>query len=301
MFFYDEVEVESKDRWDRPITVTEKRFNPKKLAVFLLVVFLFATVLTNVTFIPTGYTGVRTTFGQIDEDVVENGLCVTIPFVQDVQKVNNKQQEMNFEDQIWGETSERTVVYMADVTITYSINPEYSAWLYANVANYKQNALPRTLVASAMKASMVALESGKVTNRAVIEPLAVRNLQNALNTKYGGNPVITIVSVNINDMDFEASYNQAIADKQIAQMNYEKQQIANQTAVDKAAAEAEKKRIEAEAEADAILAVAEAQAAANEKLSQSINNNLIDYEKIQKWNGQLPTVSGGSAIVSIDG
>lgn len=301
MLFFDEIEYETKDSWGDTVIKKKKKFNAKKAITFFFVVFLLVTVFTNITFIPTGYTGVKTTFGQIDKDVVESGLCITIPVVQDVKKVNNKQQEIEFDDKIWGETSERTVVYMADITVTYSINPEYSAWLYANVDNYKQNALPRTLVASAMKASMVELESNKVTNRAIIEPIAARNLQEVLNTKYGGNPVITIVSVNINDMDFEESYNAAIAEKQIAQMNYEKQQIANQTAVDKAAAEAEKKRIEADAEADAILTVAEAQAAANEKLSHSISNSLIDYEKIQKWNGQLPTVSGSSAIVSIDG
>ena len=43
-----------------------------------------------------------------------------------------------------------------------------------------------------------------------------------------------------------------------------------------------------------------AQAEANRKLAESLSDTLIDYQKIQKWDGKLPTVSGGNALVSID-
>ena len=45
---------------------------------------------------------------------------------------------------------------------------------------------------------------------------------------------------------------------------------------------------------------AEAQAEANRKLAESLSDTLIEYQKIQKWDGKLPTVSGGNALVSID-
>jgi len=45
---------------------------------------------------------------------------------------------------------------------------------------------------------------------------------------------------------------------------------------------------------------ADAQAEANRKLAESLSDTLIDYQKIQKWDGKLPTVSGGNALVSID-
>ena len=303
--------VTKNNSWGEPETRTV--FLAHRVVILAVVaVLLLATFFSSFTIIDSGYTGVRTTFGQIDEEVVPNGFVWKVPFIQSIQRVNNKQQEITFEDQVWGETSERTVVYMADVTVTYRINPEYSAWLYANVSDYKQNALPQTLVASALKESMVQLTSAEVTNRGLIEPLCVRNLQNAINTKYGGEQVITIVSVNINDMDFEASYNEAIAAKQVAQMEYEKQQIANQTAIEAANAAAEQKRVAAQAEADAkviaadaeaqaILAKANAEAEANRKIAASLTDALIEYEKISKWDGDLPMVTGSDGtIVSID-
>ena len=45
---------------------------------------------------------------------------------------------------------------------------------------------------------------------------------------------------------------------------------------------------------------ADAQAEANRKLAESLSDTLIEYQKIQKWDGKLPTVSGGNALVSID-
>lgn len=46
---------------------------------------------------------------------------------------------------------------------------------------------------------------------------------------------------------------------------------------------------------------AEAQANANKELADSISDALIDYQKIEKWDGKLPKVTGSNAIVSLDG
>ena len=134
-------------------------YRRKKLRVKRLILtiaaalFMLITLLCSFAIIPSGYTGVRTTFGQIDTVAVSNGFIVKIPYVQSIKRVNNKQQEVSYTDQIWGESSERTVVYAAGVTVTYRINPDYSAWIYANVSDYKQNALPQTLLSSAIKAA----------------------------------------------------------------------------------------------------------------------------------------------------
>lgn len=54
------------------------------------------------TIIPTGYTGVRVTFGQINDQVAKNGFNWKLPIVESIKKVNNKQQDVLFEDKIWG-------------------------------------------------------------------------------------------------------------------------------------------------------------------------------------------------------
>lgn len=75
------------------------------------------------------------------------------------------------------------------------------------------------------------------------------------------------------------------------QAKQEKATIANQTKIMDAKATAESKLIEAQG-----------QAKANEVLSKSLTPNLIEYNKIQKWNGANPTTvlgSGSGTLVQV--
>jgi len=58
--------------------------------------------------------------------------------------------------------------------------------------------------------------------------------------------------------------------------------------------EAQQKIIEADGEAKSTLTRARAQAESNQLLSASLTAQLVEYRKIDKWNGQLPQVSGGA-------
>ena len=273
----------------------------KKHRVFSLftVIFVAFLLFRSVTIVPTGYTGVKTSFGQIQETTIQSGkLNFTVPFVQSIHTVNNKQQDKHIEAQIWGEASDKTPVYAADVIVTYQVLPEKSAWLYANVSDTK-NLVGDELVASAIKSAMAELGPNEVTNRIKIEPLAQQKLAESLNQKYGEDAVF-INKVVINDMDFEEAYNTAIQQKSIAQQNADKQKIENEAAIAKAEADKQVAITKAEAEAQKTSIAADAQAEANRKIAESLSDSLIEYQKIQKWDGRLPTVSGGNALVSID-
>lgn len=258
----------------------------------LLVVGLAIAVISqSFTIIPTGYTGVKTTFGQIDNVTLQNGFNWKTPFVQSIEMVDNKQQDISFnDDEIWSETKERTAIYYKGVTVTYQINPEKSSWIYANISNYKDNLVTKPLVSSAIKASSKDLSDVDATNRSIIEPKALNNIQDSLNDKYGKD-VIYVNKVTINNADFEESYNKAIADKQKAQLAAEQQEIENNKAI-------------AKAEADAKVAVEKAQgkADANEILKKSLSDEVLKDKYIEKWNGQMPNVvsDGSSVMYGID-
>lgn len=256
----------------------------------IIVAIILFIVSCSFTIIPTGYTGVRTTFGQINDTTVQNGFNWKLPFVQSIEKVNNKQQDVVFnEEKIWSETQSRTTIFYEGITLTYQINPEKSAWIYANVSNYKDSLVPHSIVASAVKASSKSLADTDATNRAVIEPLVVENLQKALDEKYGEN-VICVNKITISNADFEDSYNQAIAAKQQAQLNAEQQAIENKRAIDKAEADAAVTKTKAEADAEAKLISAQAEAEANALLEKSLTEQILREKYIEKWDGKLPQV-----------
>ena len=82
------------------------------------------------------------------------------------------------------------------------------------------------------------------------------------------------------------------------------QQITYQKQIEVAQAEADAKKRVADAEgyAKAGIIEAEAQAKANAILAASITPTLVQYETVKKWNGALPTYSGGGTpIISLPG
>lgn len=250
------------------------------------------------TVVPTGYTGVRTTFGLIDQESCMPGFNFVTPFVQNISLVNNKQQDIRFTGQIWSETQEQTVVYMENVTVTYQIVPESSAWIYANVENWVEELVDIDIVSSALKSASRSLTADVVTDRAVIETAARERLQAALDEKYGGNRV-AVKGVIINNMDFDESYNEAIAKKSQAIQEQQEQAIRNQTNIDKARAEAEAERERARGTADAELIQAESKAKANEIISNSITAATQRQDIIDRWNGELPRYAGGEMTFGI--
>lgn len=190
-----------------------------KLKHLSVVCFVAAFILliagSSFKIVPTGYTGVRTTFGQISEKTVQKGFNFKAPFVQSIKLVNNKQQDVKIDTEVWGESKDKTPVYASNIVITYQINPEKSSWIYANVSDY-HNMISADIVASGVKTAMVELDALNVTDRSKIEPSVKANLQKSLNEKYGEN-TISVFKVVINQMDFEKEYNEAIAKKSLAQ------------------------------------------------------------------------------------
>lgn len=118
---------------------------------------------------------------------------------------------------------------------------------------------------------------------------------------------IIIDTVNFTDISVDDETASAIQKKVTAQQELELANIEAQTAKiqaekDKEVAQiqAEKTIIEAEASAEKVRIAADAEADANLKIARSLTGELIEKIKYERWNGELPTVSGGSAIVSIE-
>ena len=280
----------------------DKRMTPVKFVLLIfaaILVILF--IRSTFTIVPTGYTGVRTTFGQINETPVSNGINFKIPLIQTIELVNNKQQDIVDNSRVWSETSERTAIYYEGVTVTYQISPSASAWIFAHVSDYRNTLISSQLVASAIKASSKTLSDVDATNRGMIEPLVQENLQKSVDDKYEEG-IIMINKVTINNVDFDDSYNLAIANRQKAQIEAEQQAIDNEKNIKKAEADAKVRLTEAQAKADALLIQAKAEAEANEVLQKSLTPEILKQMYIEKWDGILPKVmsNGTDILVGLD-
>ena len=268
------------------------KIGKKVVIVGLIAIAAILLIFSSFKIVPTGYTGVRVRFGQVSSVNIEPGVTFKIPFIETIRLVNNKQQDITIDGQIWSETSERTALYYEGINITYRINSGRSAWLVANVSDYEHTLLTSSFVSSAVKTAAKQYNSIDATNRGIIEPAITQALQASVDDKYGED-TITIIKVVVNNADYEDSYNQVIAEQQAAQIRYQTQQIENQRAIEQAEAQATVTRTSAQASADAMLIAAEAEAEANSIREESLTPNIIRYETITRWDGRLPMIQSG--------
>ena len=94
------------------------------------------------------------------------------------------------------------------------------------------------------------------------------------------------------NIEAETAQVQAEKDREVARIQAEK---------DKEVAEiqAEEAVIKAEGEAEALRITARAEADANEMIADSLTPELIEKIKYERWNGELPKVTGGDSIIDI--
>lgn len=117
---------------------------------------------------------------------------------------------------------------------------------------------------------------------------------------------IIIESLNFSRIGLDKDTSDAIQKRVNSQQELERQKIEKQKAEIEAQrlliiteGEAKRKIVEAKAEAERIETLATAEAEANRLKLKSITKELIEYEKIGKWNGELPQVTGGNSLVDL--
>jgi len=271
-----------------PETVEKgKMAGAKVMILFALLALLFSQCFVIV---GTGYTGVRITFGQVDKVSVSQGFNLKIPFVQTIMKVNSRQQDL----EVVGESSniESTIagkipINISGVTVTYQINPEQAAYIYSNVTN-PDNLVTYSIVSSAIKATTPEFDTDAVVVRSEVEAAIRQMLQQYVDDKYGSD-ILSVLQVTVGNISFTDEYNHSVNEKNMARQAAETQEIENKKNIDKANAEAEAKLIAARAEKEA-----------NELLVQSITNEILMQQYLDKWDGKLPAVTGTNDGVMID-
>lgn len=111
--------------------------------------------------------------------------------------------------------------------------------------------------------------------------------------KYG----VEFYAISITDMDAGEALEQAITDEAVAKKAVETAEqnlLKAQTEAKQQSVQAQAKQDAARIEAETKLIEAEAEKQANELLNQSLTDEILRMEWINKWNGQMPTYYGGS-------
>ncbi len=276
------------------VDIGPKRKTGKLVAVAVVLVLIIIVIASASAIVPAGSTGVVVTFGKVSENTYSEGFHLKIPFAQELVVVSNKIQVYEADASA---VSKDLQTVSSKIAVNFRVRSDSSASIYKNIgSDYQQ-----VILMPAVQESMKAVSAKYTAEELITERNQVGNeIKEQLESKvseYG----IQIEKFNIVNFDFSEEFNSAIEAKQVAEQNLLKTKTEQEEAIVIAEAEAQKKTISAEAEATAITTKANAQAEANKVLTESLSDELIKYQTIDKWNGELPKVaSSANPLISMN-
>lgn len=269
-----------------------------------VVIALIMIVCSCVSVVPTGYTGILTTFGRVEDRTISSGINIIAPW-QNVVRMDNRTQKVQIMTSAF--SSDIQQVDLA-LSVNYCIDQETAQNLYRTVGTgYYDNIMyPRIQENTKAVFSQYSAEN-LIAKRDQLSDLILDSTAVDMQ-RYG----ITIVSIAIEDIDFTDAFTNAVEAKQVAAQNKltaeteqaqktMEEEAAARRAVIAANAEAEQAIIAANADlevvkvqAEAALYAGEKEAEMNKRISESLTESLIRYYWIKQWSGVLPTTVLGS-------
>lgn len=244
----------------------------------ILVILIIATILNCFTTVPTGNVGVKTKFGKVQEDVIQEGFNFKAPFIEKIVLIDCKTKKIELETE--GSTKDMQTVSVT-IAVNYNVNKGTANKLYKEVGTDYEAILITPAVHESIKSAMAQYTAEElITKRAEVS----NKIQETLIDKVTDRG-FEVTEFNLTNIDFSAEYDRAIEAKAVkqqevvtAQAEFEKQKIQNQ------------KEIEI-AEKDA--RVMELQNTQITEKTLELKRLEVQEKMISKWNGQLPTTSLG--------
>lgn len=272
---------------------------PKIIGAVLAVVLL---IMSCASFVSTGYTGIVTTFGKVHNETLDAGLHFHAPW-DNVVTMDNREQRVPFRLEAFSKDIQQVDV---QGSINYNIDKSTAMNLYKDVGTGYADILITPRIQEDVKIVIAKYTAENlIANRQTAADAIQELIRNELSSKG-----INVISLAIENIDFTDAFEKAVEDKQVATQNKQKAQTEQEQKTMEETQQAERKRIAAQAEADvrkinadaeayAVKINAEAEAEANKKINQSLTTDLVEYKKIQSWDGKLPTFMGGEGTMPI--
>ena len=271
-----------------------------------IIAAIVLVVLSCVSYVPTGYTGILTTFGRVEDNTLDAGISFHLPW-QNVVKMDNREQRDAFQLEAFSKDIQQVDL---QGSINYNIDKTTAMRLYRDVGTDYVPILINPRIQEDVKIIIAKYTAENlIANRQVMANEIEILLRDELVSKG-----INVISLAIENIDFTDAFEAAVEAKQVAtqerqraQTQQEQQTMEAQQAAERqkiaAEAAAEVQKINADAAAYAVKVQAEAQAAANHELATSLSDELIRYNTVNQWDGKLPTISTDNAmpVINLEG
>jgi len=241
--------------------------------------------------IPSGYAGVLSNFGSVQQTPLAPGLHFIIPIYQSVQEVSVQPQTVTSDES--GSTHDLQLIDTS-IAVTFHVNPDNAPNFYQNFRDF--DTLGARIITPAVSNDVKAVTADYDAEELVTKRDAVAAEIKSLIVQSLAPYNLTVEAVNVSNFAFSDAYTQAIEQKQVAQQQalqaqytLQQTQITAQQQVVQAKAQADAAVDTAQGQANALLLTSQAQSKANLLIAQSLTPVLLQQKALDRWNGVLPT------------
>lgn len=242
-----------------------------------VVVIGMIILIASITTVPTGYVGVKTRFGQVQDDVIQEGFNLKAPFIESIVKIDCRTQKYEIATEVSSKDLQK--ISNLKVVVNYNVDKNNANNLYKEVGKDYQTVLIEPAILESIKQGISQYTAEEtITKRSEVADIILNLLKSKLENKG-----VTVTALNITDLNFSEEFDRAVEQKQIVEQETQKAQYE----LEKAKVENEKKIENAKADAEVM-----------KQQNEQITDNYLRLKEIEnkqkaidKWNGQLPTTT----------
>ena len=264
---------------------------PNKL-VILAAIVTFAVIIIilseSVVIVQAGHRGVVLYLGAVENRVLGEGVHFVIPFAEQV--VQLEVRTLKYQAEATAASNDLQQVQTV-IALNYHLNPADVNKVYQQLGpDYADRVIAPTIQES-VKASVAKYNAEElITKRAIVKDVIANTIRNSLSAKD-----IVVETIFITDFSFSPAFSSQVEDKVVAFQKYLTelnnlrgiQVVANQTVV------------QAQAQAKANIAKASGESQAIKIITSQLRQDpqYLQWQAINRWNGQLPFSLGGQGAV----
>jgi prohibitin 1 len=237
---------------------------------FIALLFLITILLTPCVVVNAGERGVLMQFGKVQPIVLGEGIHLIIPIVNTVKKITVRIQKQ----EISGEASSKDLQdVFTDVALNWHIIPEETHLIFQEIGDETDvvSKIINPAIEEVLKAVMAKYTAEEiVTKREEVKAGVDQTLTTRLHEYH-----ILVDDISLVHVNFSNKFSDAVEAKQIAEQD---------------AKRAEFMALKAVKEAEAKVNLAKGEVEVNKLLRESLTNELLARQFLEKWDGKLPLV-----------
>ncbi len=238
--------------------------------------FLITIFLTPFVIVDAGQRGVLMQFGEVQNQILGEGIHVIIPVVNTVKKLSVRVQNQ----EISAEASSRDLQdVFTDVALNWHIIPDEANAIFQQIGD-ETNVIKRIIspaVEEVLKAVMAKYTAEEIiTKRGEVKG----GVDDALTTRLGSYH-IAVDDISLVHVHFSERFGEAVEAKQIAEQE---------------AKQAEFIALKAIKEAEAKVNLARGEAETHRLLRDGLTPEILQRKAIEKWDGKLPLIVGNKGV-----